>query len=82
MHTALVCADFNPTYYNIPGFGPIALGWGWGLLGLLAGVLLTIMTMLCKGYSKPPQYFGMHQYNMGPPPPPPGLGSMLPIPAQ
>ena len=29
-----------PSYYAIPGFGPISIAWGWLLLGVLLGMLV------------------------------------------
>ena len=37
-HTALTCSGVTPRYFT-PGFGPLALGWGWLLLGILLGLL-------------------------------------------
>ena len=33
-HAALTCSGTTPRYFT-PGFGPLALGWGWLLLGIL-----------------------------------------------
>ena len=37
-HTALTCSGVTPRYFT-PGFGPLALGWGWLQLGILLGLL-------------------------------------------
>ena len=37
-HAALTCSGAVPRYFT-PGFGPLALGWGWLLLGVLLGLL-------------------------------------------
>ena len=39
IHTSLVCAGYPPEYESIPGFGPIPLGWGWLVLGIVSGLL-------------------------------------------
>ena len=37
-HAALTCSGATPRYFT-PGFGPLALAWGWLLLGVLLGLL-------------------------------------------
>ena len=37
-HAALTCSVATPRYFT-PGFGPLALAWGWLLLGVLLGLL-------------------------------------------
>ena len=37
-HAALPCSGAIPRYFT-PGFGPLALAWGWLLLGVLLGLL-------------------------------------------
>ena len=37
-HAALTCSGVTPRYFT-PGFGPLALAWGWLLLGVLLGLL-------------------------------------------
>ena len=37
-HAALTCSGATPRYFT-PGFGPLALAWGWLLLGILLGLL-------------------------------------------
>jgi hypothetical protein len=32
------CLGYKPILFS-PGFGPLALGWGWGLVGFLIGVM-------------------------------------------
>ena len=50
VHTALVCHGSTPQYEMIPGFGPIALGWGWMVLGaglgFITGITLVIIIMV------------------------------------
>ena len=40
-HAALVCRG-EPPEYSTPGFGPLAVGWGWLLLGILLGAVFTV----------------------------------------
>ena len=47
-HAAMVCA-WEPPTCTIPGFGPLAIAWGWLVLGVLLGVLLAILFMYCTG---------------------------------
>ena len=51
-HAAMVCAETDPQYTTVPGFGPIALGWGWLLLGILTGMLLTLSLLTLTGRIK------------------------------
>ncbi|CAE7030350.1 unnamed protein product [Symbiodinium sp. CCMP2592] len=37
-HAALTCSGATPRYFT-PGFGPLALGWGWLVVGVLIGLL-------------------------------------------
>ncbi|CAE7283556.1 unnamed protein product [Symbiodinium sp. CCMP2592] len=37
-HTALTCSGATPRYFT-PAFGPLALAWGWLLVGVLLGFL-------------------------------------------
>ena len=36
--TTNLCAGYEPVKFT-PGFGPLGLGWGWGLVGFLLGIL-------------------------------------------
>ena len=51
-HAAMVCAGEEPDFTTLPGFGPIALGWGWLLLGGLLGTLLTLSILTLCGKIK------------------------------
>ena len=35
-----ICGGIKPLRYLSPGFGPLALAWGWLLVGVLIGLLL------------------------------------------
>ncbi|CAE7317842.1 unnamed protein product [Symbiodinium sp. CCMP2592] len=37
-HAALTCSGATPRYFT-PGFGPLALGWGWLVVGVLIDLL-------------------------------------------
>ena len=40
-HAVAECGGFTlPVAQYTPGFGPIALGWGWYLVGVLSGLLI------------------------------------------
>ena len=51
-HASMVCTNRDPQYETLPGFGPIALGWGWLLLGMMFGVLLTLSALTITGKIK------------------------------
>ena len=51
-HAAMVCAERDVEYTTLPGFGPIAIGWGWLLLGILVGALLTLSLLTLAGKIK------------------------------
>ena len=44
-HAALVCAGYVPEYFTTPGFPPLSLGWGWLLLGMFVGVVMTLLLL-------------------------------------
>lgn len=54
-HATMVCT-WAPPEYTIPGFGPLAVGWGWLLLGVLQGALLTLLFMFCTGRVRGPAF--------------------------
>ena len=53
-HAALTCSGATPRYFT-PGFGPLALAWGWLLLGVLLGLLfrraVATMAALAGGHT-------------------------------
>ena len=51
-HAAMVCAEIDTQYATIPGFGPIALGWGWLLLGMTSGIVLILAILAITGRMK------------------------------
>jgi len=48
-HATLVCLGQVPQYYQTPGFSPLALSWGWLLLGLVLGALMTLQILMFLG---------------------------------
>ena len=48
-HAAWVCTGGEPEY-SLPGFAPFVYGWGWLLLGIATGVILTWLALYCTGY--------------------------------
>ena len=49
MHAGLVCSGNVPEYFNIPGFPPLSLSWGWMLVGILIGVTTTLLVLSLTG---------------------------------
>ena len=47
-HATMVCT-WSPPEYTIPGFGPLAIGWGWLLLGAVQGAMLALLFMYWTG---------------------------------
>ena len=55
MHAAAVCLDEAHQYQAIPGFAPLAVSWGWLLLGVILGAcsVLVVLTMAGKLHQQP-----------------------------
>ena len=49
MHAASICIGQVPEYWATPGFPPITLAWGWLLVGILIGSLLTMLILSMGG---------------------------------
>ena len=50
MHTAAVCWDpQQPPQYHTPGFAPIAVSWGWLVLGIAVGAMLSYVGLMLTG---------------------------------
>ena len=50
-HAAMLCSGGNPEY-SLPGFAPLVYGWGWLLLGIIIGIVLTLLILYCGGCLK------------------------------
>ena len=56
-HATAICTGQDPHYYAVPGFGPIVLGYGWMVVGIIAGVLIMQSMVL----QRPPPVGPPHQ---------------------
>ena len=48
-HAALVCAGYVPEYQAVPGFAPLAVSWGWLILGAVVGCMASLLVLACSG---------------------------------
>lgn len=90
VHAALVCAGQTPEYVVIPGFAPLSHSWGWLIVGVLVGILVTISVMSLSGcLRREPTIGALAAIALAPQPPaaraaapalraPPGLVPQLP----
>eukprot|EP00959_Pyramimonas_sp_CCMP1952_P203973 4265588-Pyramimonas_sp.AAC.1 len=46
VHATAICSGEDPAYYSTPGFGPITVSYGWLLLGVVVGVVMSMQVML------------------------------------
>ena len=69
IHTAMVCGGATPAYIT-PGFGPFSLAWGWLVVGVLMGALMTyaVLSFLGMLRQRPP----VAPFMLLPPAPVPG----------
>ena len=49
LHAAAVCMDQTPQYHTVPGFAPLAVSWGWLVLGFTAGACAMLICLLITG---------------------------------
>jgi len=39
----------EPHYFSLPGFGPLAVGWGWLILEMFTGAAITLLALSLTG---------------------------------
>ena len=49
LHASMVCLGTDVAYYTTPGFGPFSLAWGWALVGVMLGGLITFLMLSATG---------------------------------
>ena len=49
LHTGAVCTGRMPAYVATPGFAPLEYSWGWLLVGIVIGAVLTVLTLGLMG---------------------------------
>ena len=49
VHAGMVCAGQTPVYVAIPGFAPLSYSWGWLLVGILVGSVMTLLVLALTG---------------------------------
>ena len=48
LHATLLCMGEVPAYVT-PGFGPFSLAWGWMIVGMIVGAVMTYLFPSCRG---------------------------------
>ena len=43
MHAGMVCLGQHPEYVATPGFAPLRHSWGWLLLGIVSGSVVSVL---------------------------------------
>ena len=76
-YTTSVCGGQEPPVQHTPGFGPLALAWGWGLLGVLVGFVLALhFPLIMSIVERPVRWY--RSLGSSAAPPAPGLAVMQP----
>ena len=78
VHAGLVCAGQIPQYVPVPGFAPLSFAWGWLLVGIIFGSMVTALMLSLGGCLRREPTIGAlaavaHPQMPAAQPPPPGL---------